>query len=61
MGSVLVLFSQSFEIDRQLQRMAELHGVSRLRLVFLQRMPHAHYSRALAVADLFLDTPHYGK
>ena len=36
-------------------------GVSAARLVFLSRMPKASYLRALAAADLFLDTPHYGE
>ena len=43
------------------QRNAAAHGVSGAnRLVFLRRMPKADYMNALAVADLFLDTPHYG-
>jgi predicted O-linked N-acetylglucosamine transferase (SPINDLY family) len=42
------------------QRNAEALGVRGARLVFLRRMPHRDYLRALAVADLFLDTPHYG-
>jgi len=59
-GSVLLLFSQSSEIDAQLQRNADALGGYGRRLIFLNRMPKSNYLRALAVADLFLDTPHYG-
>ena len=78
--SILVVFSQSQEIDYQLQVNYCVSTISYIcndencfqmnaralgvegstRIVFLNRMPKLDYLRTLAVADLFLDTSHYG-
>ncbi len=58
-GSVLWLLSGPGRADDRLRQAARAAGVDPARLVFMAKLPHAHYLARYALADLFLDTHPY--
>jgi predicted O-linked N-acetylglucosamine transferase (SPINDLY family) len=58
--SVLWLFAESPEAERNLRQEAVRAGIATGRLVFATRKPKAGHLARLALADLFLDTLTYG-
>ena len=59
-GSVLLLVAGDAGTQRRLREVAAGQGVEPGRLVFADRSPAAQFPDLCRVADLFLDTPHYG-
>lgn len=58
--SVLLLVAPEPGTQRRLRDHARHHGVEPGRLVFAERSPAAQFPELCRMADLFLDTPHYG-
>jgi protein O-GlcNAc transferase len=59
-GSALLLVVPSAAARRQLRQSATAAGVEPSRLVFAPRTPAAQFPELCRLADLFLDTAHYG-
>lgn len=59
-GSALLLVAGDACTQRRLREVAAGQGVEPGRLVFADRSPAAQFPDLCRVADLFLDTPHYG-
>lgn len=59
-GSVLLLVVSHPGVCQRLRQRAASGGVDPQRLVFTHKTPAAHFPALCAVADLFLDTAHYG-
>lgn len=59
-GSVLWLLSGTPATNERLRQYAAQRGVAPERLVFAEKMAHAHHLARYALADLFLDTTPYG-
>ena len=59
-GSALLLVVPWHASQRRLRAHAQEHGVEPGRLVFADKTPAAQFPELCRLADLFLDTPHYG-
>jgi len=59
-GSALLLVVQHPSTQNRLRLQAQALGVDPERLVFAPRSPAAQFPELCRLADLFLDTPHYG-
>ncbi|MEB3316778.1 MAG: tetratricopeptide repeat protein [Cyanobacteriota bacterium] len=59
-GSALLLVVPEASSQRRLREHAQSRGVEPKRLVFAAKTPAAQFPHLCRLADLFLDTPHYG-
>ena len=59
-GSALLLVVAASSTQNRLRQRAHALGVDPERLVFAPRSPAAQFPELCRLADLFLDTPHYG-
>jgi protein O-GlcNAc transferase len=59
-GSALLLVVPEASSQRRLREHAQTRGVEPKRLVFAAKTPAAQFPDLCRLADLFLDTPHYG-
>ncbi|MES2946641.1 MAG: tetratricopeptide repeat protein, partial [Pseudomonadota bacterium] len=59
-GSVLWLIQESPLVQQRLRQRASAMGLDPARIVFTPKVPSTEFENLCALADLFLDTTHYG-